>query len=103
MRLLPRTPTDWLREQREPSGAEGLWRIDDELYDLSAFCSKHPGGTEFIELTRGTDITAYLEVFHADVDALRARVLPKYRMRSATTPNIVSGLDKGTKLAYSAH
>lgn len=43
-------------------GAEGLWRIGNGLYDLTDWEKFHPGGSEWINLTKGTDITEAFEV-----------------------------------------
>lgn len=32
--------------------AEGLWRVHDKLYELTAFVDKHPGGSDWIRLTQ---------------------------------------------------
>ena len=53
----------FLEGRRKDDGAEGLWRINDSLYDLESFIEHHPGGSEWLELTRGTDITEAFEVF----------------------------------------
>jgi hypothetical protein len=29
-----------------------LWRVHDALYDLSSFISVHPGGSEWLRLTK---------------------------------------------------
>nr|CAI5858925.1 unnamed protein product [Callosobruchus analis] len=42
----------WLEEKKELDGAEGLWRVHDGLYDLSEFVNKHPGGSEWLTLTK---------------------------------------------------
>lgn len=34
------------------------------LYDLTPFLSHHPGGREWLEVTRGTDITEAFEAYH---------------------------------------
>lgn len=33
-------------------GAEGLWRVHDGIYDLTDFVERHPGGREWLEMTR---------------------------------------------------
>lgn len=33
-------------------GAEGYWRIHDKLYDLTKFLDSHPGGKDWIKLTK---------------------------------------------------
>jgi hypothetical protein len=78
------TPYDWLDLKKQSDGIEGnLWRIYDELYDLSDF--DHPGGDAFLEITRGTDITELVESSHLDADKVRA-LLPKYRVGLAAQP-----------------
>lgn len=47
-----RTGGMWLEGRRKVDGAEGLWRIHDELYDLSHWIHKHPGGSEWLTLTK---------------------------------------------------
>lgn len=44
---------EWLEETRVNDGADGLWRVHDSLYDLTPFIARHPGGTFWIEQTRG--------------------------------------------------
>ena len=59
------SPEGWLAKKREMDGIDpGLWRIHDKLYDLSSFAKRHPGGTFWIESTKGTDITEAFEVSH---------------------------------------
>lgn len=57
-----KTPYSFLEARRKTDGAEGLWRIRDNLYDLEGFAKLHPGGAEWIRLTKGTDITEIFEV-----------------------------------------
>lgn len=42
----------WMQMKSEHDGAENLWRIHDGLYDLSDFIEEHPGGSEWLELTK---------------------------------------------------
>lgn len=78
------TVDDWLADRRRLDGAEGLWRVEDNLYDLTPFLDRHPGGREWLQLTRGTDIT---EVFFAHHVAETAEaLLPKFLARPATAP-----------------
>lgn len=42
----------WLRGKRADDGAEGLWRLYDGLYDFSEFINNHPGGSDWLELTK---------------------------------------------------
>ncbi|CAG9857308.1 unnamed protein product [Phyllotreta striolata] len=74
----------WLEEKRELDGAEGLWRIHDDLYDLTGFVERHPGGSEWLELTKGTDITEAFEVHH--LSTLPVEMLGKFRAGKAKIP-----------------
>jgi hypothetical protein len=42
----------WLELRSKEEGAEGLWRINNKLYDLSSYIKIHPGGSEWLELTK---------------------------------------------------
>lgn len=57
-----KTPYGFLEGRKKVDGAEGLWRIRNSLYDLETFAKFHPGGEEWIRLTKGTDITELFEV-----------------------------------------
>lgn len=46
------SPDDWLKNRQCDGGAENLWRVHDNLYDLSSFIQKHPGGAMWLTLTR---------------------------------------------------
>lgn len=56
------TAYSFLEARRQIDAAEGLWRIRNNLYDLEGFAKFHPGGAEWIRLTKGTDITELFEV-----------------------------------------
>jgi cytochrome b involved in lipid metabolism len=43
---------NWIEIRRKEEGAEGLWRIHNKLYDLSSYIKIHPGGSEWLELTK---------------------------------------------------
>lgn len=57
-----KTAYTFLEGRRQVDGAEDLWRIRNNLYDLEGFAKIHPGGEEWIRLTKGTDITEIFEV-----------------------------------------
>lgn len=42
----------WLQDKQDTDGAEGLWRIENELYDFTPFINKHPGGQDWLALTK---------------------------------------------------
>lgn len=79
-----KTPYRWLEGRRHDDGAEGLWRIYDTLYDLTDFVERHPGGPDWIKLTKGTDITELFETHH--VTSRAENLLPKYKVREAIQP-----------------
>ncbi|EDW28733.1 GL18786 [Drosophila persimilis] len=80
----PATVESWLEGKHSDDGAEGLWRINDKLYDLSDFATRHPGGAYWIECTRGTDITEPFESHHIE-DRAR-QLLSKFEVREAAQP-----------------
>ncbi|XP_067013447.1 cytochrome b5-related protein isoform X2 [Anabrus simplex] len=73
----------WLKGKKADDGAEGLWRIRDDLYDFSSWIHTHPGGSDWLELTKGTDITEAFEAHH--ISFLAERLLPNFHVRPATT------------------
>ncbi|KAJ8980971.1 hypothetical protein NQ317_013425 [Molorchus minor] len=72
----------WLEEKKDTDGAEGLWRVDDGIYDLTDFIDSHPGGADWISLTKGTDITEAFEVHH--LTTLPEEMLKKYFVKKAS-------------------
>lgn len=42
----------WLKEKQETDGAEQLWRIHDGIYDFQDFIEKHPGGPDWLSITK---------------------------------------------------
>lgn len=43
---------DWIEARRKEDGADELWRVHDGLYDLEKWIHKHPGGTQWLEITK---------------------------------------------------
>ncbi|XP_053971020.1 cytochrome b5-related protein-like [Hylaeus volcanicus] len=82
-----KTPYSFIEERKRVDGAEGLWRVRNGLYDLEGFSKHHPGGEEWITLTKGTDITELFESHHLTDKA--ANILPKYYIRDAIVPRSV--------------
>ena len=64
--------------------AEGLWRVHDKLYDLTGFVRRHPGGAEWLELTKGVDITEQFETHHITNKA--EEILKNFYVRDAELP-----------------
>ncbi|KAJ8733394.1 hypothetical protein PYW08_001692 [Mythimna loreyi] len=74
-------PIQWLEGKAMDDGAEGLWRIRDGLYDFDDFQDKHPGGAEWLELSKGTDITEAFECHH--LNPVVEKMIEKYYIRNA--------------------
>ncbi|XP_045494029.1 cytochrome b5-related protein-like [Colias croceus] len=77
-------PLQWLTGKALDDGAEGLWRVHDKLYDLKQFVNRHPGGAEWLELSKGTDITEAFEAHHLNPNT--EQMLTKFYVRDAKTP-----------------
>jgi len=75
---------EWLNDKRATDGAEGLWRIHDELYDLTNLIRMHPGGQFWIRETQGMDITEAFETHH--ISTIPEDLLENYYVREAVTP-----------------
>ncbi|CAB0018217.1 unnamed protein product [Nesidiocoris tenuis] len=76
--------TAWLESRRKLEGAQGLWRVDNSIYDLTDFAKNHPGGEQWINLSKGTDITELFKTYHV-TDAPR-QLLSAFYVQSAKTP-----------------
>ncbi|XP_028025956.1 cytochrome b5-related protein-like [Bombyx mandarina] len=79
-----RDPVQWLIGKSMDDGAEGLWRVHNGIYNFNDFLEKHPGGAEWLELSKGTDITEAFESHHLNSSV--NKVLEKYYVREAKTP-----------------
>ncbi|KAI5644434.1 fatty acid desaturase domain-containing protein [Phthorimaea operculella] len=79
-----RDPVQWLTGKAMDDGAEGLWRVYNGLYDLTDFLNRHPGGAEWLELSKGTDITEAFECHHLSPTVYK--MLEKFYVRDAKTP-----------------
>uniref|UniRef100_T1P9A8 Cytochrome b5-related protein n=1 Tax=Musca domestica TaxID=7370 RepID=T1P9A8_MUSDO len=80
------TVESWLKGKRVDDEAEGLWRINDGIYDFTDFIEKHPGGEFWIRETRGTDITEAFEAHH--LTSAPSKMIEKYKVRDAVKPRI---------------
>lgn len=47
-----RSPDDWIKARYKEDGAEELWRVHDGLYDLQSWIKNHPGGSQWLEITK---------------------------------------------------
>jgi hypothetical protein len=74
----------WLQGKQIDDNAETLWRVHDKIYDLTSFIDRHPGGRDWIALTRGTDITEAFETHH--LNGIAESILDKFYVREAKLP-----------------
>lgn len=81
---LIKTCEGWIAAKQNDDEAEGLWRIKDDLYDLTEFIPHHPGGSFWLEWTRGTDITEAFESHH--ISKAPENMLAKFHVRSTSKP-----------------
>lgn len=73
--------SSWLDSKRVDDNVENsLWRIKNTLYDLDAFIEKHPGGADWIRMTKGHDITEAFIVHHIAMVKVEP-FLTKYRVK----------------------
>ena len=42
----------WLVEKKKQDNAERFWRVHDKIYDLKTFAASHPGGNQWIQITK---------------------------------------------------
>lgn len=76
----------WLEAKRIDDDVEdGLWRIQDTLYDFTEFIHTHPGGADWIEMTQGQDITELFFTHHIFM-AKPNYYLEKYKVRDTDKP-----------------
>lgn len=79
----------WLDAKRDDDNVDdGLWRIDNTLYDLTNFIDKHPGGPSWLQMTKGHDITEMFYSHHLKTEKLQP-FLAKYRVKETTRPRNV--------------
>ena len=58
---------------------KGLWRLDDQFYDLTEFVRHHPGGELAIRQSEGTEISALFHSHH--MREIPESLLAKYRVQ----------------------
>ncbi|CAG7816722.1 unnamed protein product [Allacma fusca] len=81
------TAETWLRGKRDDDDIDRtLWRVHDKLYDLTKFIDRHPGGSDWLSMTRGMDITELFENSHViEIDKVEA-TLKKFFVQDAPHP-----------------
>lgn len=67
--------------KRHDDNLDNLWRVHDKLYDLNDFLSKHPGGRDWLEFTKGIDITEAFEASHIRNFHKVEQILSKYYVK----------------------
>ncbi|XP_068219371.1 cytochrome b5-related protein-like [Palaemon carinicauda] len=78
------TTVGWLKGKRIDDDIGPYWRVHNKLYDLTDFAKRHPGGKEWITMTKGTDITEAFESSHVSLTA--EKILSKYFVKDIGTP-----------------
>lgn len=79
----------WLMAKRNDDNVEdGLWRIKNGLYDLKDFIKSHPGGSDWIRMTEGHDITEAFITHHISMEKVEP-FLKKFYVRETTRPRNV--------------
>lgn len=82
-------PVRWLEAKRKDDNVEdGLWRIKNTLYNLKDFIDKHPGGSDWIRMTEGHDITEAFITHHISMEKVEP-FLQKFRVRETNRPRNV--------------
>lgn len=59
-----------------------LWICDNKVYNLTEFAHLHPGGSSWIEMTKGQDISVLFKTHHLDEEKAR-KVLSEYYVGEA--------------------
>ncbi|KAF5308056.1 hypothetical protein FQR65_LT06431 [Abscondita terminalis] len=80
-----KTTRKWIEDKKKIDDLDGLWRIHDNLYDVTNFINKHPGGKFWLETTKGMDITEAFESHHIKSDAPEM-ILQNFFIKKATKP-----------------
>jgi hypothetical protein len=71
-----------------PPNLPNIWIYDGEVYDLSDFIKRHPGGEFFIGRMKNRDITTLVNIFHPNPEKSK-RVLKKYALGREARPEDV--------------
>lgn len=76
----------WLQGKKNDDGVESkYWRIHDTIYDFEDWIKLHPGGEDWLLVTRGTDITEAFEAHHPSIEITK-KLLTKYEVKKTTKP-----------------
>lgn len=70
-----------------------------QLYDLEPFVAHHPGGADWLTMTRGQDITDLFETHHIN-HAKAVKVLAKYRIKKSAQDSAPAVVDTSAIRTY---
>jgi len=71
------------RESRVGGADRELWMVHGKWYDLNDYVASHPGGPDWLKLTRGQDITEAFEVHHLNMPKVQ-KVLKTMYVKDAS-------------------
>lgn len=74
----------WMEAKKVDDNTGGLWRVHDALYDFTDWIDKHPGGSDWLKLTKGSDITEAFEAHH--ITKTPEYLLKQFFVQSASEP-----------------
>ena len=82
-----RSSEKWLQHKKQDDKIpSSLWRVHDKLYNLNNF--HHPGGQDWINSTKGMDITEQFESSHLNNEKV-CKILEKYYHSDIASNRIV--------------
>jgi hypothetical protein len=71
-----------------PQRMPNVWIYDGEVYDLTDFINKHPGGEFFIGRMKNRDITTLVNIFHPNPEKNK-KIIQKYALGRKAVPEDV--------------
>jgi len=69
----------WSEVKEHTSKTDKWLVIKDQVYDISSWANKHPGGSRVISHFAGQDATEAFRAFHNDIDAVTKYMKPLHR------------------------
>lgn len=77
------------------------WCYKNKVYDLSGFVKTHPGGAHWLEMTRGSDITDFVETHHLNIEKIQ-EILIKYHVKDSEIHKDFFRFEWSEKTLYSS-
>lgn len=71
-----------------PAKIPDVWIYEGEVYDLTEFIQKHPGGDFFIGRTKNRDITTIVNIFHRNPEKVK-KIIKQYALNRPAIPEDV--------------